>query len=122
MGEIVGEGGCCFGAVVDSFPEDALYGDGAVEMWGESGLPVVGTFYAECSEAADIELYAGAASPYDVMSIWMANATPEDLEAMEIFPEDTVDSVIELQGGDVFSFQETVMTMGCAADVDAAEE
>merc|ERR1711939_792964 len=119
--------GCCFGATITSFPEDALYGDKAVEMWGESGMPVVGQFYAECIGAEDMPPEEEAAaiagvevSGYDALAAWMAEASAEELEAMEIFPEDTPDTVIELTGGDVYTYQNTFATWGCAAD--AAEE
>merc|ERR1711939_360891 len=112
--------GCCYGATITSFPEDALYGDKATEMWGETGLPEVGGFYAECAMAADLEgaeaLEGVEVSGYDVLTWWLAEASEEELAAMEIFPEDTADTVIELDGGDVYTYQNTFMTFGCAAD------
>ena len=103
--------GCCTTWTIESFAEDSYWG-GFSAVWGGEEAMVVGASFSQCQsvEYADAraalvgdEEFAG--SNYEDLSIFLATVDEATLEALGLFPEDTVDDMIAAWDGDVFTQQ-----------------
>merc|ERR1711990_562760 len=115
----MGTDGCCFGMTLNAFPEDGYYGDFEA-VWAQTDYyPEVGFTYTGCTSAAAAAAQTGDMNMKEYFAAGLAVATLEELEALGLYGDETIDDIIAFGGSDDYTFENT---LGSSACVDAAED
>merc|ERR1712224_579121 len=117
--------GCCLGVTILEFADDAIWGD-FEGVWEQTDfVPVAGTTYNQCQSAAFSDAmmaWEGAEmTGVDGLQMWKDTMSEEEMEALGIFPEDTVEDMLSYGGSDMYSFESVIQTAACIDGDEAAD-
>merc|ERR1712146_237637 len=89
-------------------------------LWAETDYyPEIGYTYASCVSAAAAEAQTGSMSAYDFFAIGLTVATEDELAALGLYGDETIDDIIGFAGSDAYTFENTFADNAC---VDGAED
>ena len=106
--------GCCMQWTITAVAEGGDFAAFDAAFEGTDYYPVVGDVYGQCATAAYAEAVNGQnMSMAGSFQAFLDTASPEELEFLGIFPEDTLEDIVGFFGADMYSLENTTFDAWC---------